>query len=83
MTFKSHSSYGVHIVTNEEWSRWYTPVYMINGWPMRERVENLLETIHEATQDRPVVKPVEIPSETAEDFTPETEIKEYEQIAIF
>ena len=50
---------------------------------MRERVENLLETIHEATQDRPVVKPVEIPSETAEDFTPETEIKEYEQIAIF
>ncbi|MEE1074265.1 MAG: N-6 DNA methylase [Acutalibacteraceae bacterium] len=90
MAYLQLSLYGIPAViihgnslTNEEWSRWYTPVYMINGWPMRERVENLLETIQEATQDRPAVKPEEIPSEIAEDFTPETEIKEYEQIAIF
>jgi len=90
MAYLQLSLYGIPAViihgnslTNEEWSRWYTPVYMINGWPMRERVENLLETIQEATQDRPAVKSEEIPREIAEDFTDETEIKEYEQIAIF
>lgn len=90
MAYLQLSLYGIPAViihgnslTNEEWSRWYTPVYMINGWPMRERVENLLETIQEATQDRPAVKSEEIPTEIKEDFTPETEIKEYEQIAIF
>lgn len=90
MAYLQLSLYGIPAViihgnslTNEEWSRWYTPVYMINGWPIRERAENLLETIQEATKDRPAAKSVEIPSEIAEDFTPETEIKEYEQIAIF
>lgn len=90
MAYLQLSLYGISAViihgnslTNEEWSRWYTPVYMINGWPMRERVENLLETIQGATKDRPAVKSEEIPTEIKEDFTPETEIKEYEQIAIF
>ncbi len=56
---------------------------MMNGWPFKERMENLLETINEATKDRPEIKAAEIPAEITEEYIPETEIKEYEQISIF
>ena len=90
MAYLQLSLYGIPAViihgnslTNEEWSRWYTPVYMINGWPMRERVENLFETINEATKDRQTVNAEEVPHPQTEEYIPETEIKEYEQISLF
>ena len=90
MAYLQLSLYGIPAViihgnslTLEEWSRWYTPVYMINGWPFKERVDNLLETIHEATADKPAAKQVEIPAEITEEYIPQAEIKEYEQITIF
>ena len=90
MAYLQLSLYGIPAViihgnslTNEEWSRWYTPVYMINGWPFKERVENLFETINEATKDRQTVNAKEVPQPKTEEYIPETEIKEYEQISLF
>ena len=90
MAYLQLSLYGIPAViihgnslTNEEWSRWYTPVYMINGWPFKERVENLFETINEATKDRQTVNAEEVPQPQTEEYIPETEIKEYEQISLF
>ena len=90
MAYLQLSLYGIPAViihgnslTNEEWSRWYTPVYMINGWPFKERVENLFETINEATKDRQTVNAEEVPHPQTEEYIPETEIKEYEQISLF
>ena len=90
MAYLQLSLYGIPAViihgnslTNEEWSRWYTPVYMINGWPFRERVDNLLETIHDATKERCVVGAEEIPKPPTDDYIPETGIKDYEQISLF
>lgn len=90
MAYLQLSLYGIPAViihgnslTNEEWSRWYTPVYMVEGWPFRERVDNLLETIHEATKDRTVVSTEDIPTIESEEYIPEKEIKDYEQISIF
>ena len=90
MAYLQLSLYGIPAViihgnslTNEEWSRWYTPVYMINGWPFKERVENLFETINEAAKDRQTVNAEEVPQPQTEEYIPETEIKEYEQISLF
>ena len=90
MAYLQLSLYGIPAViihgnslTNEEWSRWYTPVYMVEGWPFRERVDNFLETIHEATKDKTVVSAEEIPTIENEEYIPEKEIKDYEQISIF
>lgn len=90
MAYLQLSLYGIPAViihgnslTNEEWSRWYTPVYMINGWPFKERLENLFDTINEATKDRQTVNAEEVPQPQTEEYIPETEIKEYEQISLF
>lgn len=90
MAYLQLSLYGIPAViihgnslTNEEWSRWHTPVYMINGWPFKERLENLFDTINEATKDRQTVNAEEVPHPQTEEYIPETEIKEYEQISLF
>lgn len=90
MAYLQLSLYGIPAViihgnslTLEEWSKWYTPVYMMNGWPFRERMDNLLETIQNATTDRPTVNASDIPIQQTEEYIPETEIKDYEQISIF
>lgn len=90
MAYLQLSLYGIPAViihgnslTNEEWSRWYTPVYMINGWPFKESTENLLETIKDVTQTRETVKAEIIPEPVIEEYVPEKGIKDYEQISMF
>ena len=90
MAYLQLSLYGIPAViihgnslSLEEWSKWYTPVYMMNGWPFKERIENLLETIQNATTDRQTVSALEIPTPQVEEYKPEEEIKDYEQISIF
>ena len=90
MAYLQLSLYGIPAViihgnslSLEEWSKWYTPVYMMNGWSFKERMENLLEKIQNATTDRPTVSASEIPTPQVEEYKPEEEIKDYEQISIF
>lgn len=91
MAYLQLSLYGIPAViihgnslTNEEWSRWYTPVYMINGWPYKEILDNFLENIKDVSKDRPTIKKEDLPlPKIAEEYIPETEVKEYEQISIF
>ena len=85
MAYLQLSLYGIPAViihgntlTDEEWSRWYTPVYMVNGWAMRENTEDLLQSIGKAaennTGDTVTVADLE------EDR--ETEIQDYEQLTL-
>jgi len=55
MAYLQLSLYGIPAViihgnslSLEEWSTWYTPVYLIRGWPLRERASTIKD-IHEAT----------------------------------
>lgn len=85
MAYLQLSLYGIPAViihgntlTDEEWSRWYTPVYMVNGWAMRENTEDLLQSIGRAaennTGDTVAVADLE------EDR--EAEIQDYEQLTL-
>lgn len=59
MAYLQLSLYGIPAViihgnslTLEEWSHWYTPTYMINAWPLREKIGNLMQTIHTAAKEK-------------------------------
>lgn len=47
MAYIQLSLYGIPAVvvhgnslTVEEWSKWYTPIYLLDGWPLREKETN-------------------------------------------
>lgn len=86
MAYLQLSLYGIPAViihgnslTGEEWSRWYTPTYMVNGWAMREKVTNVIETISRATKQNS--KPtVVVPKHDLE--STKFESVEYEQLTL-
>ncbi|MDO4563691.1 MAG: N-6 DNA methylase [Clostridia bacterium] len=56
MAYLQLSLYGIPAIiihgnslTSEEWSRWYTPMYMIEGWAFKERhtISDISEAVHE------------------------------------
>lgn len=88
MAYLQLSLYGIPAViihgnslTLEEWSRWYTPIYMTQGWPFRESAENVLETIHSATEkSEPVMTQALTEDESDEQAE---EINDYIQLSLF
>ena len=89
MAYLQLSLYGIPAViihgnslTLEEWSQWYTPVYMLRGWPLRERTANLLETIQAAVKEKPEQPAPEQPK-TEEQPMPDLVIKKNGQLSLF
>lgn len=85
MAYLQLSLYGIPAViihgnslTNEEWSRWYTPVYMVNGWPMRETTNELLQSISNAVENHTGDTIAVADLDEVED----PEIQEYEQLTL-
>lgn len=85
MAYLQLSLYGIPAViihgntlTDEEWSRWYTPVYMVNGWAMREKTDDLLQSIGRAAENHTgdTVAVADFEEER------ETEIQDYEQLTL-
>lgn len=83
MAYLQLSLYGIPAViihgntlTDEEWSRWYTPVYMVNGWAMRENTDDLLQSIGRAAENHTG------DTVAVADFEEETEIQDYEQLTL-
>lgn len=90
MAYLQLSLYGIPAViihgnslTLEEWSQWYTPVYMLRGWPLRERATNLLETIHAATKEKAERPVPEQPKAEEQTPTPDLVIKKNGQLSLF
>lgn len=90
MAYLQLSLYGIPAViihgnslTLEEWSQWYTPVYMLRGWPLRERATNLLETIHAATKEKAERPAPEQPKAEEQTPTPDLVIKKNGQLSLF
>lgn len=90
MAYLQLSLYGIPAViihgnslTLEEWSQWYTPMYMVNGWPLRERVSNLLETIQSATKEKAEQPAPEQPKEEEKPTVPDLVIKKNGQLSLF
>ena len=67
-------------LTQEEWSQWYTPVYMLRGWPLRERTTNLLETIQAAEGKQPSPERLKAEEQLP---TPNLVIKKNGQLSLF
>lgn len=83
MAYLQLSLYGIPAViihgntlTDEEWSRWYTPMYMVNGWAMRENTDDLLQSIGRAAENHTG------DTVAVADFEEETEIQDYEQLTL-
>ena len=90
MAYLQLSLYGIPAViihgnslTLEEWSQWYTPMYMVNGWPLRERVSNLLETIQSATKEKAEQPAPEQPKAEEKPTVPDLVIKKNGQLSLF
>lgn len=90
MAYLQLSLYGIPAViihgnslTLEEWSQWYTPVYMLRGWPLRERTADLLETIQAATKEKAEPPAPEQPKAEEKSTVPDLVIKKNGQISLF
>lgn len=90
MAYLQLSLYGIPAViihgnslTLEEWSRWYTPVYMLRGWPLRERTAHLLETIQAATKEKAEKPAPEQPKAEEKPTVPDLVIKKNGQLSLF
>ncbi len=90
MAYLQLSLYGIPAViihgnslTLEEWSQWYTPVYMLRGWPLRERTADLLETIQAATKEKAEQPAPEQPKAEEKPTVPDLVIKKNGQLSLF
>ena len=90
MAYLQLSLYGIPAViihgnslTLEEWSQWYTPVYMLRGWPLRERTAHLLETIQAATKEKAEKPAPERPKAEEKPTVPDLVIKKNGQLSLF
>lgn len=90
MAYLQLSLYGIPAViihgnslTLEEWSQWYTPVYMLRGWPLRERTADLLETIQAATKEKVEQPAPEQPKAEEKPTVPDLVIKKNGQLSLF
>lgn len=90
MAYLQLSLYGIPAViihgnslTLEEWSQWYTPVYMLRGWPLRERTADLLETIQAATKEKAEQPAPEQPKAEEKSTVPDLVIKKNGQLSLF
>jgi len=90
MAYLQLSLYGIPAViihgnslTLEEWSQWYTPVYMLRGWPLRERTADLLETIQAATKEKTEQPAPEQPKAEEKPTVPDLVIKKNGQLSLF
>lgn len=90
MAYLQLSLYGIPAViihgnslTLEEWSQWYTPVYMLRGWPLRERTADLLETIQAATKEKSEPPAPEQPKAEEKPTVPDLVIKKNGQLSLF
>ena len=90
MAYLQLSLYGIPAViihgnslTLEEWSQWYTPVYMLRGWPLRERTADLLETIQAATKEKVEQPAPEQPKAEEKPAVPDLVIKKNGQLSLF
>lgn len=90
MAYLQLSLYGIPAIiihgnslTLEEWSQWYTPVYMLRGWPLRERTADLLETIQAATKEKAEQPAPEQPKAEEKPTVPDLVIKKNGQLSLF
>lgn len=90
MAYLQLSLYGIPAViihgnslTLEEWSQWYTPIYMLRGWPLRERTADLLETIQTATKEKAEQPAPEQPKAEEKPTVPDLVIKKNGQLSLF
>ena len=87
MAYLQLSLYGIPAViihgnslTLEEWDRWYTPTYMVDMWPLKEKapdINTMQAATKEKTPDKPTVTENDIPK------SPDWVVKKNGQLSLF